>query len=73
MVLVVDTLVEWFEVEQAMGVVEDYFAAENAEGYVADDFRRARDIVTEVVEGWTTQEMQDSELEDFCCCHEQLV
>ena len=50
MVLVVDALVEGFEVEEAVGVVEDYFAAEDAEGYVADDFRRAGDVGVEVVE-----------------------
>jgi hypothetical protein len=70
MVLVVDALVEWFEVEQAVGVVEDYFAAEDTEDDVADDFREARDIVAEVVEGWTTQKMQNPEFEDLCCCHE---
>jgi hypothetical protein len=50
MVLVVYALVEWFEVEEAVGVVEEDFAAEDAGSEVADDFEEAGDAVVEAVE-----------------------
>lgn len=55
MVLVVYALVERFDVQKAMRVVEDDFAAKDAEDEVAHNFKRTRYDMVEAVERRVTR------------------
>lgn len=73
MVLVVYALIEKLDVQETMRVVEDDFAAKDADDEVAHNFRCSRYGMVEAVEGWTACEMKDPELEYLCCYHQQLI